>query len=283
MNLRTIGFLLIGCLAVDGVSAETVELRLESGVLASAEYRQGQSPTTAAIILHGFLQTRNYLTVSSLIDAVFDQGLSVLAPTLSLGISDRKQSLPCEAVHTHSMTDDLEELSQWVSWLEQRGVKRILLIGHSFGSLQLLLLATTYSHASIAKVIATSLVDTEHPMGSEKSQIQMARALKVGQTKASALLEYQISYCQKYLAPPAAFISYAKWSREQILLQIKRCAVPIDVIIGDKDKRMDKQWPLLLKNNGVHVITVAGANHFFDGQYEFDLNDKVIDSINALN
>ena len=97
-----------------------------------------QRDKPAVLLLHGFLQTRDFPTVATLARGLRDAGYPVLSPTLSLNIPNRSQSLACEAIHRHSLDDDIGEIARWVDWLKSHGHRSIVLIGHSFGSLQLL-------------------------------------------------------------------------------------------------------------------------------------------------
>src|SRR3569832_2425972 len=71
-----------------------------------AEYLIGQRSKPAEMLLHGFLQTREFPTVATLARGLQAAGYTVLLHTLSLNIPNRLQSLACEAVHKHSMEDD---------------------------------------------------------------------------------------------------------------------------------------------------------------------------------
>jgi len=133
-------FLLCLTLALAPVSAHAAIVRLEMrpGIDASAEYLAGLRNKPAVLLLHGFLQTREFPTVATLARGLQDAGYPVLTPTLSLGIPNRAQSLACEAVHRHSLDEDVAEIARWVDWLKSHGHRSIVLIGHSFGSMQLL-------------------------------------------------------------------------------------------------------------------------------------------------
>ncbi len=115
--------------------AATVSLKLPNGLTATANYQKNNLKTTGIIILHGFLVTHNFRTITNLSAALFDEGYTFLAPNLTLGINHRKVSLTCEAIHTHNMSDDINEIHHWVNWLIKQGHKEIVIIGHSFGSL----------------------------------------------------------------------------------------------------------------------------------------------------
>jgi pimeloyl-ACP methyl ester carboxylesterase len=252
------------------------EATLPNGLIVSAEYRQGNNDKPAILLLHGLLSTRNFLTVSSLTSALADDGYTVLAPNLSLGVSRRKVSLACEAIHTHTMQDDLAEIDFWVKWLVKHGHHYIVLVGHSYGSLHGLLYTLKYKNSAVKKLIATSLVDVEHVVGEQLSQSQIKMARDMVARNDNSLKAFQLSYCKKYVAPPKAFLSYAIWSKQRILDAISKTKVPVAVILGSADTRMGNGWPNMLKNSGVKVQIIKGANHFFHNEQEFDLLDNVL-------
>jgi len=130
-------FCLLLALVPVSTHAAIIRLEMRPGIDASAEYLAGQRNKPAALLLHGFLQTREFPTVDTLARGLQDAGYPVLTPTLSLDIPSRAQSLACEAVHQHSLDEDVAEIARWVSWLKSRG-HRSHLGRHSFGSMQLL-------------------------------------------------------------------------------------------------------------------------------------------------
>ena len=94
-----------------------MSLELRSGLTAVSDYWPGEADLPAILILHGFLQTREFQTVRRLAEALSDEGYSVLLPSLTLGLDRRRQSVACEAIHTHSMQQDVDELRAWIDWL----------------------------------------------------------------------------------------------------------------------------------------------------------------------
>src|SRR3569832_1138568 len=101
--------------------AAIVQQEMRPGIPANAEYLIGQRSKPAVLMLHGILQTREFPTVATLARGLQDAGYTVLLPTLSLNIPNRMQSLACEAVHNHSMEDDVAEIVRWVGWLMSHG------------------------------------------------------------------------------------------------------------------------------------------------------------------
>lgn len=261
--------------ASQAASRELVELRMPSGVVATARYQRGSEPR-AVLLLHGLLQTSGYLTVSNLITGLTEQGYTVLAPTLSLGVDQRRASLECGAIHDHSLAEDVAEIQTWVAWLESRGHNDIALLGHSFGSLQLVAYAAGQIPDSVSQLIATSLVDQEHQIGDEEylQQLQQARQLVAQGDR--QLHDYRLSYCKRYVAPAGAFLSYAEWTREHLLSTLADLKLRPRLILGSADARMHPDWPSRLRSEGVEVVSIDGAGHFFDSQFEFDLLDEVV-------
>lgn len=257
----------------------TVELRLPSGKTVTAAFQGGKPSQPAVIILHGFLQTRDFPTVANLAQALAGAGYAVLTPTLSLGISKRNRSLPCEAVHTHSLDDDVAEVALWTHWLTGKGHKQIILVGHSFGSLQILSYVSRKPAAAVSKALLISLTDVEVRQAAAE-RAQTARNLRERIARGDkSLVEIEFGHCKKYVSPASALLSYATITRSSILDALSKSAVPVEAIMGGKDDRMGSDWPDKLMARGIDVRVIPGANHFFDNQYEFDLHDAVLQGL----
>lgn len=271
--------LLVG---VRGANADVVELPISPAVTGTGWFQAGEPSAPAVLVLHGFLQTRDYLTVRSLAANLSDHGYSVLLPTLSLGIDRRRSSMACEAVHAHSLQDDLAEIEAWVRWLEAQGYRDIRLVGHSHGSLQLL----AYLHGDVApsvkQLIATSLLGIDQVRDSASFVAQRDLARQQVRDGERGLQPYKLSYCDRYMASPTGFLSYADWDGSRVLEALQAPRVPVQVILGSHDARMQSGWSERLTNRGVAVTLIEGAGHFFDSEYEFDLLDGVAEAIDAV-
>ena len=109
------------------------------------------------MILHGFLQTREFPTVRRLAESLADEGYSVLLPSLTLGLDRRRQSMACEAIHTHSMQQDVDELHAWIEWLNNRNSERPVIIGHSAGGVLITALLGRHRDLPLAGAVLISL------------------------------------------------------------------------------------------------------------------------------
>jgi pimeloyl-ACP methyl ester carboxylesterase len=267
--------LLLGCAQLAAAEQRLVTLEVRPGIEASAAYWPGEATLPPVLIVHGFLQTREFPTVRRLAESLAESGYPVLTPTLSLGIHDRRQSLACEAIHTHDMDSDAAELARWVEWYRQETRRQPILIGHSAGNLLLLNYLAQRSDPPVSRAIMISLTyfgqgpaAFETPADAERALADLARGK-------DTLGEYALNYCRRYVTTPASFLSYYSWSKQRTVDSVRSVPVPTSVIIGDADQRMDRDWMQILADHSLDVITVAGANHFFDQQHEFDLLDTI--------
>lgn len=247
--------------------------------MATADFHEGKRGQPAVLVLHGFLQTRAFSTVESVKDVLAAGGYTVVAPTLSLGISRRNRSLPCEALHLHTLDEDVSEVAFWVNWLMRRGHARIVLIGHSFGNLQLLAYLDRAPSPTVKKLLMISLSDVEVKQDA-RQRAALVRALNDRAARGdTTLAAVEFGHCRKYVGPPPALLSYMSFSRQGILDSLAGAAVPAKAIMGGKDDRMGAGWLDALRARGIAVHVVPGATHFFDSQYEFDLHDAVLEAM----
>ena len=254
--------------------AQTIELPVGDQVMGRADYQAGEKGRPAVLILHGFLQTREFSTVRRLSEAVNGWGYSVLAPTLSLGIDARLQSLPCEAIHTHDMQQSVHELGLWVDWLVAQGHEHIILVGHSAGSATQVAYLDAAPHPAVRQAILLSLVgfgpgplSFETQAHAEAARSDLARGQTIG--------EYAMAFCRQYPATPASFLSYYEWSRARIGATLGRTQIPVQIVIGSADQRMTPEWVRIMRDSPAEVLVIEGANHFFHDVAEFDLLDVV--------
>lgn len=249
--------------------AALAKLEMRPGIPASAEYLAGQPDKPAVLLLHGFLQTRAFPTVATLARGLNDAGYSVLSPTLSLGIPNREKSLACEAVHTHGLDDDIAEIARWVGWLKSKGHRSIVLLGHSFGSMQLLAYLSARPDSAVKAYIGTSLVEAQ--VGETARGPLIAQLEHQVQRRERALVNQTLSFCRNYLSTPEALLSYVRWDASRTLAALKQAPVGTRLIMGSADAMLGRNWIRSLADLQTPMVVVQGANHFMDGEHEFDL------------
>jgi len=271
--------LIMACSALAAFAAP-VELTLPSKLVANAEYRKGDPGKPAVILLHGFLQTQEFPTIHRLTEGIADTGRSVLAPTLTLGVTHRSQGLACEAIHTHTMKEVGGEIGAWVKWLKTRHKGPIILLGHSFGSVEVLAYLSGNPDPAITHFIGVSIIEGRLKMTTAETTkliAELRRAVKTGEPRVAT---HQFSFCQKYRATPASLLSYLDWTPQRVLHATARLPLPHLIIMGGNDDRLGSDWVGKLKERS-RVKIIPGANHFMDGEHEFDLLDAVLDELKA--
>lgn len=268
-------------LPFQSATAETVEAKLPTGIIATADFRAGQPARPAVLLLHGFLQTHHAPPTSSLANTLANQGYTVLTPTLSLGINQRSQSLACEAVHAHTMDGDVAEIGFWVDWLTHKGYNSIALIGHSAGSSQILQYLAQKPSPAVRKAILTSLTAFHSENAERQTAVERMKTLLPADEK--DLGRFTLTYCIKnYVAPPRAFLSYAAYDADKTLKLLGKTRALVEVVMGGTDTTMNADWIGKIRRCGVPVTVIEKTGHFFDGEQELDLADKTESVLKAL-
>jgi pimeloyl-ACP methyl ester carboxylesterase len=263
-------------LAATPSKGEIVRLETHTGYIATAQLLEGDENHKIVLILHGFLQTRDFFTVRRLSEALHDLGYTVLAPNLTLGIDNRRQSLACEAIHTHSMEQDVAEIKLWTDWLNRRNDKPITLIGHSLGSLELFVYLTGESSPPVDQAILISLITFGQGPIAKENLTERQRALQYLAQGNEAISSYRLAYCNTYHSTAKNYLSYVEWDGIKTLKNLKNSAIKPTILLGGGDHRLGNGWLPAMKRAGADVIQISGADHFFDHEHEFDLVDSVV-------
>ncbi len=243
------------------LNAEVVTLSVRPNITATASWLPVDSSKNPVLILHGFLQTYNFSTVNHLQENLADSDYPVLAPTLSLGIDRRSKMLGCEALHLHSLRQEVEELKQWVDWLYARHHKPVVLIAHSAGGKAITRYLSLYPDAPIKQTI---LISFSHLSHDEHQHVT-----------GHDIHSFDLGFCKKYLTTEENYHSYIDWDSASMIDAIKQSRHPLSIILGTADQRILPAWKKSLNDSGINVVYIDDANHFFDNTHEFDLFDTV--------
>lgn len=266
-------FLLLGLLPLSA-HATLITLEMRPNLSATADYQSGAPDKPAILILHGFLQTREFATVATLARGLADAGYSVLTPTLTLGIPARKQSLACEAVHHTSLVDDLAEIDRWVKWLRGKGHRDIVLMGHSFGSLQLLAYLQNQPSPAVSGFVGVSLVEAQ--IGGQPRAPLIERLTAQVARHDRTLVTEPLSFCGKYPTTAEALLTYVRWDQPRSLAAVRQLGDRSLLIMGSADSKLEHGWLNALKHLNTPLIVIDGGNHFMDGEHEFDVLEHTL-------
>jgi pimeloyl-ACP methyl ester carboxylesterase len=115
------------------------------------------------------------------------------------------------------------------------------------------------------------------PADSARLISDLRHAEKTGEPR---VVTHQFSFCRQYQATPASLLSYLEWTPQRVLTSSARLPIPSLFIMGGRDDRLDSGWVDKLKIHN-RVVVVPGANHFMDGEHEFDLLDTVLKELKS--
>jgi pimeloyl-ACP methyl ester carboxylesterase len=258
-------------------AAQEIAIPLSDGNRALADYRPGDSGKPAVFILHGFLQTSLFSTVQLIAEELADNGYTVLAPTLTLNIDQRRNGLTCDAIQNHSVADNNDEIADWMAWLKAQGYKEIILIGHSSGSMQLLSYLSEERAITPHLFIATSIGPIRDWKQPQQVEAQLTTAMKLAQTTPRQIGNYNLAFCHNnYAAPAGAYLSYMAWTDSWVLEKLKRLPFPVEVILGSGDKWLPPDWLPRVSKAGLPLTTIEEASHNFTGPQEFEFQESIL-------
>ncbi len=279
-NILVIYILLILPFFSHSVSAAHIEEVMPSGLLAHADYHQGNKDKPAVLLIHGFLTVHTFSLIQNISNELADNDITVLSPTLSLGISKRKTTLDCDALHLHNMDDDLAEIDWWANWLINMGYKNIILIGHSTGALQIFHYMNKHPHAEFKKAIGISLIPFERLNQKEFIEsIKQAKAMLANDD--ASIHNFTLTYCiNNYSSPAKDYLSYAIWGNKHVIDTLNKISIPSWIIMGGNDIPVYPGWVDDMSKTGIPVDIIPNANHFFSAGNEFELYEKLLDIIN---
>jgi alpha/beta superfamily hydrolase len=266
---------LISYLSLSPAFAERIVRQLPSGILINAEYHAAEYGKPTVLLIHPLHQTNQFSTILSLTESLRDDGYGVLAPNLSLGISNRRRSVACEAIHMQSLMQSIEEASFWIDWLSHNTKSSIVGIGHSTGALQIL----GYPDSDkLSSMILISLVAVEPTGAAAINPEQLAQA---HQDKANGVPDglghFQFSYCINYVTSRDAYLDTASWNADKVVEHLSKLKLKTDIILGDEDHAISQPWLSKVDNSHTQTHHIEGADHFFSGSEEFDLQDKILE------
>ena len=178
------------------------------------------------------------------------------------------------------LVDDIAEISLWVGWLKSRGHHSIVLVGHSFGSLQLLAYLEAHPDKILSAFIGASLIESQVDTPSRPALVTELESQAAN--KQRTLVSHALSFCKKYTSTPGDLLTYVRWDQSRTLAALKASPVSVQLIMGDQDEMLGRDWIKALKHVQTPMVIVAGANHFMDGEHEFDLAEHTLSHLERI-
>lgn len=271
--------------------AEEIQLDYQGLTLnANLEQVDASWPQGPVLLMtHGTLAHNGMEIMSTLQELFAERGLSSLAITLSLGLSDRRGMYDCAVPHRHLHADAQGEIRAWLDWLEAQGAKRVVLLGHSrSGSQSARFAIDNDDPALIALVLiapqtrpeGASVAEYRKSFGKDLAPVLAQAQAKIDAGEPDALLgPVDFLYCPQTQVTAETFVSYynddANQDTPRLLPQTRR---PVLVIGGTQDTTnptMIERVEPLADGERVRLVVIEGADHFFRDLYAEELADAV--------
>lgn len=297
MQSRLLKLVLATFLAVVAAGpAAAEEIKLEhAGLTLNANLSPAQDKWqdgTVFLITHGTLAHNGMEIIATLQGLLAEQGITSLAPTLSLGLDDRHGMYDCTVAHAHKHTDALDEIGVWLGWLKQQGVKKVVLVGHSRGGNQTAWFAAERMDPAVEGVLLIAPMTWSDAYGQSDYQkrfnTDLGPVLKraedmVKAGKGSEWLEKTgFIYCTDAKVQAQAFVSYhAPEARLDTPGLLGKIEVPVLVIAGTADDVVPdvaEKFEPIADGTRVRLEAIDGADHFFRDLYA----DEVVEYAKAF-
>jgi pimeloyl-ACP methyl ester carboxylesterase len=282
--------LIAACLFAGVSAADEVTLPYR-GLILNARLEMAKGKTLAdgvILITHGSLAHNDMELYRTLQELLKEKGRNSLAINLSLGLDNRHGMYECATTHRHRHTDALDEIGAWLEWLKGKGVKKVVLLGHSLAGNQTARYAAERDSTLIRGIVlvapgmwddavfATYERRYKQPL---KPVLERAESLvKAG--KGDSLLERtDFLTCAKTTVRAASFVSYYLPSqRPSTPALLPKVGKPVIVFIGTQDDIhpdvIEKVKPLA-DGKRVQLKIIEGADAFFRDLYAEDVVDTI--------
>ena len=277
--------------------AESIQISDQNGLKLNANLALVDGGAIAdgiVLITHGTLAHNGMEIIKSMQDLLAERGINSLAPTLSLGLSDRSGMYDCTVPHTHKHSDAMLEIGQWLEWLQTKGAKNVILAGHSRGGNQTAWFAAREPNPIVSRVILVAPATYDAKKSAQGFEKNHKRPLTDVMTEAKAMIDggngkklmkgVGVLYCPGADVTAESFVSYYENDdRNHTPNLMTMIDKPVLVIAGSEDTvvegLIDATKPLV-DTGRVELTVIDGAGHFFRDLYAEDMADAMEEFIN---
>lgn len=244
------------------------------------------------ILVHGTLAHNRMEIMQAQQALLAERGLSTLAVSLSLGISDRKGMYDCMQPHRHSNAQAAAEIAAWVDWAVKAGAGKIGILGHSRGGAQVAFYAATAGTilpAAVQKIVLAGPTTFDRSRAAvefkARFKADFAPVIAEGEALVAAgkgtemMAVPGFMYCPNASVAAATFADYhAADGRNDTPALLAKLPRPVLLVVAGGDEivaDLPQRVATAAKPAGLKVVTVDGADHFFKDLYGEDLADAV--------
>ncbi len=280
------------CVVAFGAAAKNITLKNAEGLILNANLELAEGKTMAdgvVLLTHGTLAHNKMEIIATLQRLLAERSISSLAPTLSLGVSDRTGMYDCKVPATHKHSDAMLEIGQWLDWLKGQGAKNVVLAGHSRGGNQTAWFAARENDPVVSKVILiapqTWSADKEAQGFEKRHKASLSTVMALAQAQVDAGKGAEFMKGTGYLYCPGAdvtadsFISYyERDDRMHTPVLMEMISKPMLVIAGTEDtvvKGLIEAVQPIEDAGKLQLAIIEDADHFFLDFYAEDAADVI--------
>jgi len=290
LNLVFIATLLSGFFTATVYAKEVKQTYNDLTVNANVVMAEGKTFADDVVLFtHGTLTHNGREPYGAIQELLAENGISSVAPNLSLGINDRHGEYDCNSLQTHKHDDAMQEIDFWMTWLKSKGAKSVTLMGHSRGGNQTAWYSVENDSEMIKNVVLLApqtwskeaeYADYKKKYGTDLSALFNKANDLVKQGKGqNKLTDTDFIYCKKATVTAEAFVSYyIEDERMDTPVLLKKALKPTLVVIGSADNVVadlaDKMTSV--NNDKVSSYVVEDSDHFFLDLFTEELVDEAV-------
>jgi alpha/beta superfamily hydrolase len=284
--------------------AEPVQIKYNSITLNGFYSTQSEKSKSIAIILHGTRGHQNLELMTSLRDSLLNNGIDSLTINLSYGINNRVNDfLSCDIEHEHKQSNSQHEIKLWHEYIKKMGYKKIYLMGHSRGGLDIMnfyeSLDSQYQESIDSILLLAPISETwESSVSRYKENYninindlvnQKSKKLKINFLGCEGATVYSDSFLDYYLISGDSNVFSSETTRfasRSLNLHLFNTSGKVYVITASEDTIVPNTYGIVKniitkdKEKNIELYQVDGADHFFRDFYFDDLIEIIVERIN---
>jgi len=284
-----------------GPSARAEEVVTQFGgktLNGNLELAEGKQLGDGVILMtHSLIQHNGREPIPNVQMLFKENGYSSLAINYSLEIDNRHGPFDCMAPHRHTLDRSLGEIGFWVECLKRKGVKKLILFGHSYGGNEIARYATNNDEGVIRGVVLLGPGTADHRgwspagykvrYGKDLNNLLERAELLVASGKGDTMMEnVDFLFCPKANVSAASFASYYRVATERLLPNLLKAAKkPTLFIAAGEDNRMPDLNRLVkpfVDGERTRLVVVEDAGHFFLDLFADDAVDQAVEFLQEI-
>jgi len=269
------------------------------GLTLNADYQlaAGKNAGDGVVLMtHGALAHRDLESMAYIRQLLIGKGHNILAINLSLGLNNRHGMYDCSITHRHKNSDAIDEINQWLIWLQSKDVKDVSLLGHSRGAAQTALYSAVHKNPIVKRLVLMAPAVKENSSSQSYQQrfklplsalLQQARQHVAAKNTQGVLRHLGLMSCRDSSATAESFLSYYDQNPAlDTAALLSKINLPTLIVVAGNDKvviALDKKVAHLVDDESIKMVVIEGADHMFRDLNADDAVDYIDDFLQISN